>query len=195
MCQCLICGCCWWNYCGVCCGGVHEAACIYSCWLCKPEDLRLIDPECCHICACDGWGGNCLWSGIICCAPSAVMEWSGLRAAGKTAADLNKQVIVINNTSPIYMTHEMGNPNMEMNYQGGANYQGGGNFQGGSNFQGANYQGGVQGGIGINGVGVNVNSGYGGNPGMNANMGGGVNMNLDMGVNAGPQGMNAKINF
>lgn len=113
MCQCLICGCCWWNYCGVCCGGIHEAFCVCSYWLCKPEDLRLIDPECCHVCACDGWGYNCLWYGIICCAPKAVMEWSGLRTAGKTASDLNKHTVIINNTSPIYMPQQQ-----EMVYPG-----------------------------------------------------------------------------
>ena len=44
MCQCLICDCWWYNYCGVCCGGCHEANLIYSWWCCKPEDLRMIDP-------------------------------------------------------------------------------------------------------------------------------------------------------
>lgn len=117
MCQCLICGCCWWNYCGVCCGGCHEAFCVCSYWICKPDDLRLIDPVCCHICAFDGWGHNCLCSGIICCAPRSVQEWSGLRSAGRTAADLNKQTIIINNTSPtIYM------PQQEMSYQLSPNY-------------------------------------------------------------------------
>jgi hypothetical protein len=54
-----------------------------------------------------------------------VVEWSGLRAAGKTASDLNKNTIIINNTSPIYMPQQEmsnymspygGNPNFNANY-------------------------------------------------------------------------------
>ena len=102
MCQCMLCGCIWYNCCGVPCGGCHEANLWCSWWLCKPDDLRLIDPMCCHICACDGLGYNYCWDGCICCAPASVIEWSGLKTAGKTMTDLNKQTIIINNTSPIY---------------------------------------------------------------------------------------------
>ena len=173
MCQCMICGCVWWNYCGVCCAGIHEACCIASYWCFKPDDLRYIDPLCCHVCDCDGYGGNCLWSGMICCAPKAVVEWSGLMQAGKRASDLNQQqTIVINNTSPVYMTHEMSsmnsNPNMGGQY-GGMN------------------------------PGYGGNPNMGGSPGMNPAMGGSPQMqmqgNPNMGMNAGPQGNNAKINF
>jgi hypothetical protein len=59
------------------------------------------------------------------------------------------------------------------------------------------------------GVGIQMNAGYGGSPGMNAGYGGSPGMNvaygnqgayntpgnMNMGVSAGPQGMNAKINF
>lgn len=166
MCQCLICGCCWWNYCGVCCGGIHEAACVCSYWLCKPDDLRLIDPECCHVCACDGYGYNCLYYGIICCAPRAVQEWSGLRAAGKTAADLNKQTIIINNTSPVYMMPN----NMEMGYmQQNQNMGNMGMYAGNPNYNNT-------------AMGMNVNAG-------------GMGMNVYANSNSGPQGVNAKINF
>ena len=91
MCQFLCCECWWFNCCGVICGGCHEAACIYSYWCCKPDDLAAIDPECCHICACDGWGGNgCCW-GNVCCAPDAVKQWSQMLSGGGGA------IVVTNN--------------------------------------------------------------------------------------------------
>ena len=158
MCQCIICDCIWWNYCGVCCGGIHEASFCWSYWCCKPDDLRLIDPACCHICDCDGFGYNCLYYGVICCAPKAVIEWSGLRTAGKTASHLNNQTVIIHNQSPIYMTHDMGHST--------------------SPGSGSPYTG-------------NPNAGYG-SPGPNAYQG---HQQMNMGMNAGPQGMNAKINF
>ena len=168
MCQCLLCGCCWWNYCGVCCGGIHEAFCVCSYWLCKPQDLRLIDPECCHICACDGWGYNCCWYGIICCAPKSVMEWSGLMTAGMNAGMVGKQTVIINNTSPIMM-------NPDMSYQN---------------------TGRTDSGFGAGGVNVNSGYGYGGNPGQQPGYGSpGQNPQMQMQMNQGPQGANAKINF
>lgn len=51
MCQCMVCGCIWVNYCGI-----HEGNLLCSYWLCKPPDLRLLDPSCSHIFACDGIG-------------------------------------------------------------------------------------------------------------------------------------------
>ncbi len=93
MCQFLCAGCWWWNCCGVCNGGVHEAACICSYWLCKPAELANIDPDCCHICAFDGWGGNCCCYGQVCCASAAVKEWSQLLSGGGTG----QQVVVVNN--------------------------------------------------------------------------------------------------
>ena len=75
MCQFIVCDCLWCNWCGTL-AGIHNAACIYSYWLCKPADLASIDPDCCHICELDGWGGNfCCW-GNICCAPMSVKQWS-----------------------------------------------------------------------------------------------------------------------
>ena len=82
MCQFLCCGCWWFNLCGIVNGGVHNAACIYSWWLCKPKDLEAIDPACCHICACDGLGGNCCCFGNICCAPGSVVSWSKQKSGG-----------------------------------------------------------------------------------------------------------------
>lgn len=208
MCQCLICGCWWYNYCGVCCGGCHEATLIYSWWICKPEDLRMLDPECCHICACDGLGGNCLYYGSICCAPKAVQEWSGLRSAGRTAADLNSgKTIIINNTSPppvymqpvgyqmttttrnygpgVDMNINMGGPGIEMNSN-----MGGMNMNMNTNMGGMNMNTNMNTNMNV-GMGVNGNMG---GVGMNTNVGmGGMNVNTNMNMNA--PGVNAKINF
>lgn len=202
MCQCLICGCWWYNYCGVCCGGCHEANLIYSWWLCKPEDLRMLDPQCCHICACDGLGGNCLYAGSICCAPKAVQEWSGLRSAGKTASDLNSgKTIIINNTSPnVYMQQpEMGyqvttttrsNSGMNANVN-----MGGMGMNANVNMNGMG--GGVHMNNNMNGVHMNTNmNGMGGGVQMNANMNGGVgvNMNTNMGGMGGGVQVNTNMN-
>jgi hypothetical protein len=110
MCQCLICDCWWYNYFGICCGGCHTADLVCSCWLCKPEDLMILDPECCHICACDGCGYNHFCLGSVCCAPTAVKEWSISRTTGKPAGSFNGKTIIINNNipSPIYMHGEGG---------------------------------------------------------------------------------------
>ena len=81
MCQCICCNCWWCNYCGAC-AGLHYAECIWSCWLCKPVELERFDPDCCHICACDGCGANYCCCGEICCAPYAVKEWSALLNRG-----------------------------------------------------------------------------------------------------------------
>jgi hypothetical protein len=194
MCQCLICGCWWYNYCGVCCGGCHEASLFYSWWLCKPEDLRMLDPECCHICACDGLGGNCLYYGSICCAPKAVQEWSGLRAAGKTAGDLSSgKTIIINNTSPPPIYMQPANGNFQMTTTTTRNYPGVNmNVNMGGMEMNSN-----MGGMGMN-TNMNVGMGVNGNMGgveMNTNMGGmGMNTNMNVGMNGG-MGMNANVNM
>jgi hypothetical protein len=103
---------------------------------------------------------------VVCCAPKAVQEWSGLRAAGKTAVDLNKQTIIINNTSPIYVPQDLSyqtSARTDFNAGGGSPYGGG------------------------------LNVGYGANPGLAGPYPYGAN--VQAGVSAGPQGMNAKINF
>lgn len=92
MCQLLVCDCWWLNCCGIPCGGFNNSACVCSYWLCKPVDLMAIDPECCHICAFDGWGGNsCCWGGI-CCAPESVKQWSRMLHTG------GQDVVVVVNT-------------------------------------------------------------------------------------------------
>jgi hypothetical protein len=82
MCQCICCDCCWINCFGVICGGLHMAYCLCSCWLCKPDGLKAIDPECCHVCAWDGWGGNECCTGAICCSPAWVKQWSAQLKGG-----------------------------------------------------------------------------------------------------------------
>lgn len=94
MCQFLCCDCWWFNCCGVPCGGLHDAICICSYWLCKPPGLQAIDPECCHICAFDGWGGNCFCWGNVCCASDAVKQWSRLVSSGGAG----NTVVVVNTT-------------------------------------------------------------------------------------------------
>lgn len=174
----MICGCVWCNYCGVCCGGFHEAFLVCSYWICKPADLRLIDPQCLHICACDGYGYNCLWEGCICCAPASVIEWSGLRAAGHTALDVNSgKTVIINNPAP------------QPVYMGGAGYQM--TTQTTTMGGGANMQ------MGGPGMTVNANTGYyGGGMNANVNMGGpGYGNNMNMNVNMNGPSMNAKVDF
>ena len=94
MCQFLCCDCWWFNCCGVLCGGWHDAYCVCSFWLFKPAELSNIDPDCCHICAFDGLGGNfCCW-GNVCCAPESVKQWSRSVSGGGAG---NQQVIIVNN--------------------------------------------------------------------------------------------------
>jgi len=57
--------------------------------VCKPPALANIDPECCHICAMDGWGGNCFCWGNICCAPKAVKDWSHIMSSGVGGQNVN----------------------------------------------------------------------------------------------------------
>jgi hypothetical protein len=96
MCQCLCCDCWWLNFCGIPCAGVHYAICICSYWLCRPADLALMDPNCCKICACDGWGSNCFCWGGVCCASEVVKQWSKNRSSG--GAGGQDVVVVVQNT-------------------------------------------------------------------------------------------------
>ena len=91
MCQFICCDCWWCNWCGAY-GGVHAAFCLCSYWLCKPDSLAQMDPDCCKICKCDGWGGNCCCWGDIICAPQVVKDWSGLMSGGGSG-----NVVVVNN--------------------------------------------------------------------------------------------------
>ena len=94
MCQCLVCDCWWVNMCGVPCAGLHNAICICSYWLCRPADLQLMDPVCCKICGCDGWGGNCCCWGGVCCAAEVVKQWSRMRSSGG-----QREVVVVVQTN------------------------------------------------------------------------------------------------
>ena len=76
MCQCVLCDCCWWNVCGVCCAGLHLALCCVSCWLCKPDEMT--NQECCQICTFTGCGKNVFFHGMLCCAPDYVISYSQL---------------------------------------------------------------------------------------------------------------------
>lgn len=161
MCQCYICGCWWLNCFGVCCGGCHDASLIYSFWLCKPDNMRMLDPQCCHICALDGFGFNFICQGSVCCAPKALREWSKLLTAGKSASSLNSnRTILINNPppSPIYTQSPRSN---QLNITTNSNYS--------TNISMKSNIGGMQ---------VNSNMG---DVNMNANMGG-VGMNPNMNV-------------
>lgn len=93
MCQCVLCDCCWWNFCGECCAGWMAAYCCLGCWLCKP--IEMSNPACCSICTCTGCGHNCFFYGILYCAPDYVKEYSRfLKGDGG-------QVIVVNTTTPM----------------------------------------------------------------------------------------------
>lgn len=118
----MICNCWWYNYCGVCCGGVHAAELVCSYWLCKPPDLMAIDPECCHLCACDGLGYNCLYYGSICCAPESVRQWSAIRSGGGMPVN----TIIINNSAPIYTQPSPGYGNQSVTVGINQGYPGGG---------------------------------------------------------------------
>jgi hypothetical protein len=97
MCQCICCDCWWCNYCGILCGGWHNAFCLCSIWCCKPLDLMNIDPHCIHLCKCDGWGQNFFCWGNVCCAPETVKAWSKMRSGGGDSYGTPRAVILINN--------------------------------------------------------------------------------------------------
>lgn len=88
MCQCVLCDCCWWNFCGECCAGWSINLCCVGCWACKPVEMT--NPSCCSMCTCTGWGKNFFCWGAICCVPEYVKEYSRFLKEGAT------NVIVIN---------------------------------------------------------------------------------------------------
>lgn len=93
MCQCLLCDCWWCNCCGICCAGWHAAFCCLSCWLCKP--IEMINPDCCNVCMCTGYGGNFLCYGNVMCAPDYVKDYSRFRTSSPP------NVIVVNQDTPL----------------------------------------------------------------------------------------------
>lgn len=94
MCQCIICDCCWWNFCGDCCAGWAKNCCFFGCWSCKPPEMS--NPACCSCCTCTGWGANFFCYGVIYCVPDYVKEYSRLKSG---TTDVN--VIVVNTATPM----------------------------------------------------------------------------------------------
>ena len=120
MCQCILCDCWWCNWCGVCCAGWadHELCC--SCWICKPDDLLMIDPECCHCCdGCAGYGGNFFCQGSICCAPDWVRNWSKFKSSGQMPGNNGPQVVIYQQQGgvPQYEGGYQPQPQQQQGYQ------------------------------------------------------------------------------
>jgi len=70
---------CWWcNFFGVICGGIHEALCCCSCWLCMPDEAKRIrrSDDCCIIGEYVGIGGNLCCYGSVCCSPDYLQQYS-----------------------------------------------------------------------------------------------------------------------
>ena len=146
MCQCVCCNCWWVNIMGVCCGGLHSACCLASCWMCQPDDLYNIAPDCCICCYCTGIGGNTCCLGNVCCAPEYLTIWSNQRnlMMGGMMGGGGPNVIIINNTEPSYGVTYQGvppvyNQNLNKGYNPGYNqaynqgYNQGYNYGGNSN--------------------------------------------------------------
>ncbi len=88
MCQFLICDCWWHNCCGLC-GGWYHAACCCSAWLCMPDEMTQIDPDCCKIGWCLGYGYNhCCW-GNVCCVTDSFRTYSGVVTMGGNVMSVN----------------------------------------------------------------------------------------------------------
>lgn len=89
MCQFVICDCWWHNCCGVLCGGCYHASCCWSCWLCMPDEMMQIDPDCCKIGCCLGWGYNHCWHGNVCCITDSLRTYSGVVTMGADVVSVN----------------------------------------------------------------------------------------------------------
>jgi len=48
--------------------------------MCKDDELRKLEPECCNF-GWSGYGGNFFCCGVICCAPDAVRNWSKAKSS------------------------------------------------------------------------------------------------------------------
>ena len=89
MCQCIICDCIWANLCGVVFGGFYHGCMCASCWLCMPDEMLQIDPECVKIGCCAGWGYNyCCW-GCVYCIPDSIRTYSGVKTMGADVVGVN----------------------------------------------------------------------------------------------------------
>lgn len=89
MCQFVICDCWWHNCCGVLCGGCYHAACCCSAWLCMPDEMTQIDPDCCKIGCCLGYGYNHCWHGNVCCITDSFRTYSGVVTMGADVVTVN----------------------------------------------------------------------------------------------------------
>jgi hypothetical protein len=47
-----------------------------------PPQMKQIDPQCCKLGCCLGYGCNCLWHGSVCCVPSTVKQFSQIVSSG-----------------------------------------------------------------------------------------------------------------
>lgn len=118
MCQCVCCNCWWVNFMGVCCGGLHSACCLASCWMCQPDDLFNINSDCCICCYCTGIGGNTCCLGNVCCAPEYLTIWSNQRnmmMGGMMGGGGGTNIIIINNTEPSFGATYAGFPQNDYN--------------------------------------------------------------------------------
>jgi hypothetical protein len=84
MCQCILCDCIWWNYCGAC-AGCATLECCFGWWCCQQDELkRSIGADtCCWCCQFVGLGSNCLCSGFVCCAQPWLLNYSKALTAKK----------------------------------------------------------------------------------------------------------------
>ena len=74
MCQCLPCGCCWWNCCADCGLGCAMQCLCSSMWMCKGDQLNAFNHECCE-CKCTGCGSVCCCFATIFCAEEWVKKY------------------------------------------------------------------------------------------------------------------------
>ncbi len=85
MCECLPCGCCWWNCCADCTLGISLMACCFSCWMCKGDQIKSFNDNCCNCCACVGIGNTCCCTGLVCCAEEWIRMYYKKKKSTKTS--------------------------------------------------------------------------------------------------------------
>lgn len=89
MCQFIICDC-WWHNCGgILCGGCYQAGCCCSMWLCMPDEMSQIDPDCCKVGCCLGWGYNHCCHGNVCCITDSFRTYSNVVTLGADVVSVN----------------------------------------------------------------------------------------------------------
>ncbi len=70
-----------------------------------PHGMKIIDPECCKVGCCVGWGYNHFWHGSVCCATESVKAYS------RSVTNGTDDAVVVQN---IYLTQQ---PMMVMTQQ------------------------------------------------------------------------------